>query len=113
MQISFLLRGIVIGFSIAAPVGPIGVLCIRPTLAHGRTTGLVSGLGAAAADALYGCVAGFGLTFVSNLLVSQQLWFRLPRFSAGWVWQVPARACSLRGYWSWVCSTVRRSGGSF
>jgi threonine/homoserine/homoserine lactone efflux protein len=66
----------IIGFSIAAPVGPIGVLCIRRTLAEGRTSGFVSGLGAASADALYGCVAGFGLTFISSFLVGQQTWLR-------------------------------------
>ncbi len=77
MSSQFLLRGLIIGFSIAAPVGPIGVLCIRRTLAEGRASGLVSGLGAATADAIYGCVAGFGLTFVSNFLVSQQAWLRL------------------------------------
>ena len=76
-DLSFLLRGFIIGFSIAAPVGPIGVLCIRRTLAEGRIYGLVSGLGAATADAIYGCVAGFGLTFVSNFLISQQIWLRL------------------------------------
>jgi len=72
-----MLRGLIIGFSIAAPVGPIGVLCIRRTLAEGRASGLVSGLGAATADATYGCIAGFGLTFISNFLVSQQVWLRL------------------------------------
>ncbi len=77
MDISFFLRGLIIGFSIAAPVGPIGVLCIRRTLAQGRASGVVSGLGAATADAIYGCVAGLGLTFVSNLLIDQQLWLRL------------------------------------
>ncbi|AFZ31041.1 Lysine exporter protein (LYSE/YGGA) [Gloeocapsa sp. PCC 7428] len=77
MNISFLLQGMILGFSIAAPVGPIGVLCIRRTLAHGHTAGLVSGLGAATADAFYGCIAGFGLTLVSNFLVNQQLWIRL------------------------------------
>ena len=77
MDLPFLLRGLIIGFSIAAPVGPIGVLCIRRTLADGRAAGLISGLGAASADAVYGCVAGFGLTFVSNFLVSQQLWLSL------------------------------------
>jgi threonine/homoserine/homoserine lactone efflux protein len=77
MDMSFLLRGIVIGLSIAAPVGPIGALCIRRTLAEGRAVGLASGLGAASADALYGCVAGFGLTAISGFLVSQQLWLRL------------------------------------
>lgn len=77
MDLSFLLRGLLIGFSIAAPVGPIGVLCIRRTLAAGRAVGLVSGLGAATADAIYGCIAGFGLTFISNFLIGQQVWLRL------------------------------------
>ncbi len=77
MDIGFFLRGLAIGFSIAAPVGPIGVLCIRRTLAEGRAAGLVSGLGAATADAVYGCVAGFGLTFISGTLISQQVWLRL------------------------------------
>lgn len=77
MDMSLLVRGLIIGFSIAAPVGPIGVLCIRRTLADGRAIGLVSGLGAATADALYGCVAGFGLTGISAFLVGQQTWLRL------------------------------------
>jgi threonine/homoserine/homoserine lactone efflux protein len=77
MDYSLFLRGLVIGFSIAAPVGPIGVLCIRRTLADGQISGLVSGLGAATADAFYGCVAGFGLTFISSFLVGQKLWLSL------------------------------------
>ena len=77
MDISFFLRGLLIGFSIAAPVGPIGVLCIRRTLAEGRAYGFVSGLGAATADAAYGFVAGFGLTFVSSFLVNQGPWLRV------------------------------------
>lgn len=77
MSVAFWLQGLLIGFSIAAPVGAIGVLCIRRTLADGRVVGLVSGLGAATADALYGCVAGFGVTAISNFLVSQQVALRL------------------------------------
>jgi len=77
MEINVFLRGLLIGFSIAAPVGPIGVLCIRRTLAEGRLSGLISGLGAATADALYGSIAGFGLTFISNILIGQQIWLRL------------------------------------
>jgi threonine/homoserine/homoserine lactone efflux protein len=77
MDIGFLLRGLIMGFSVAAPVGPIGVLCIRRTLAEGRASGLVSGLGAATADAIYGCIAGFGLTFISSIFISQQVWLRL------------------------------------
>ena len=67
------LKGLAIGFSIAAPVGPIGVLCIRRSLADGVLQGLASGLGAATADAAYGCVAAFGLTAVSGFLTRQQL----------------------------------------
>jgi threonine/homoserine/homoserine lactone efflux protein len=77
MDLSFFARGFVIGLSIAAPVGPIGVLCIRRTLAEGRAIGFVSGLGAATADALYGAVAAFGLTAISGVLVQQQFWLQL------------------------------------
>lgn len=77
MDIGLLLRGLIIGFSIAAPVGPIGVLVIRRTLAEGRLTGLVTGLGAATADALYGCIGAFGLTLVSGALLGGQLWLRV------------------------------------
>lgn len=71
---AILVKGVVIGVSIAAPVGPIGVLCIRRSLALGRRAGLLSGLGAATADALYGCVAAFGITAMSVFLLGQQVW---------------------------------------
>jgi len=71
------LRGVVVGFSIAAPVGPIGVLCIRRSLASGMRVGLAVGLGAATADAAYGCVAGFGLTAISGFLQAQKVWLAL------------------------------------
>jgi threonine/homoserine/homoserine lactone efflux protein len=71
------LEGVVIGLAVAAPVGPIGVLCIRRTLAEGHASGFVSGLGAATADAAYGSVAALGLTFVTSLLVGAESWLRL------------------------------------
>ena len=77
LALNFLCKGIIIGFSIAAPVGPIGVLCIRRSLAEGQRIGLVTGLGAATADALYGCIAGFGLTAISNFLVGQKFYLGL------------------------------------
>lgn len=76
-QIALIFKGMVIGFSIAAPVGPIGILCIRRTLSGGRLLGLASGLGAASADALYGAVAAFGMTALSNILTTQQTWLKL------------------------------------
>ena len=68
------LRGLAIGFAIAAPVGPIGLLCIQRTLGGGYAAGFVSGLGAATADAAYGMVAAFGLTAISSLLLEWQVW---------------------------------------
>lgn len=76
-NLAFWWRGAVMGFAIAAPVGPIGLLCIQRTLNRGNWHGLVSGLGAATADALYGCVAGFGLTLIATFLVDQRFWLAL------------------------------------
>jgi len=61
-------QALLIGLSIAAPVGPIGLLVIQRTLLHGRTTGLATGLGAAAADALYGAVGAFGVSTLIQAL---------------------------------------------
>ncbi len=77
MAFNFLLKGMVIGLSIAAPVGPIGVLCIRLSLTEGQRVGFATGLGAATADAAYGCVAGFGLRAVSGFLMGYRLWLGL------------------------------------
>lgn len=63
-------EGFILGFSIAAAVGPISLLVIRRTLAEGRTIGMVSGLGVATADGLYGAVAAFGLTAITDVLVA-------------------------------------------
>ena len=76
MPISFL-KGLAFGFLLAATVGPMWILCFRRTLAHGRVFGLVSGMGVATADALYGIVAAFGLTAVSNFLLAQKFWLGL------------------------------------
>ncbi|MEK6751764.1 MAG: LysE family transporter [Chloroflexota bacterium] len=71
------LRAFLIGISIAAPVGPIGVLCIRRTLSNGKLAGFLSGLGAATADMLYGAMAAFGLTIISSFLVENAFWLQL------------------------------------
>src|SRR5216684_8487760 len=77
MLLVFLLKGIVVGIIIAVPVGPVGVLCVRRTIFQGRLAGFVSGLGAATADAIFGFIAAFGLTFVSDWLIGYQQWLRL------------------------------------
>lgn len=74
---SVFIKGLAVGIAIAVPVGPVGVLCVQRTLSRGKLVGLISGLGAATADALYGLVAGLGLTIISSFLVEQQLWLRL------------------------------------
>jgi threonine/homoserine/homoserine lactone efflux protein len=65
-------KGTAAGIAIAAPVGPVGVLCVRRTLASGRLAGMVSGLGAAVADALFGAVAAFGLTLVADWMTAHE-----------------------------------------
>ena len=77
MELTFFLKGIAIGFIMAIPIGPIGIMCIRKTLTEGRLSGLIIGLGAATADLFYGCVAAFGLTIISDTLNSQRIWIRL------------------------------------
>lgn len=77
MALSFFVRGLVIGLSIAAVVGPMSVLCMQRTLSRGFPFGLISGLGVATADAIYGSIAAFGVTAVAALLVSVQVWVRL------------------------------------
>jgi threonine/homoserine/homoserine lactone efflux protein len=72
MDISLLVKGLILGFSIAAPVGPIGILCIQRTTAYGFKSGLATGLGASTADGLYGAAAAFGLTVISTFLTKQQ-----------------------------------------
>ncbi len=66
------LVSLTIGIAAAAPIGPIGVMCLRRTLAEGPWVGLVSGLGAATIDALYSAIAAFGLTFISDLLMGHR-----------------------------------------
>ena len=70
-------QGIFIGFAISVPVGPIGLLCIRRSLADGRLVGFVCGLGAAAADVLYMMVAALGLTAVTSALMGHRGEFQL------------------------------------
>jgi threonine/homoserine/homoserine lactone efflux protein len=77
MNVALFFRGLMIGLSIAATVGPMSLLCIQRTIEHGRVYGLLSGMGIATADGLYGSIAGFGLTIITHFLVSQQLWIRL------------------------------------
>lgn len=77
MNLSFLLRGLLVGLAIAVPVGPTSILFINRALVEGFLSGFISALGAATSDALYGYIGIFGLTFITRLLFSQQLWIHL------------------------------------
>ena len=77
LQLEMLLRGLLAGVAIAAPVGPVNVFCISRTLSKGRTNGLIAGLGAATADTIYGAIAGFSISFVIHFLLREETWIRL------------------------------------
>jgi threonine/homoserine/homoserine lactone efflux protein len=77
MEMTFFFKGLIVGFVIAAPVGPIGILCAKRTLTYGRRAGFFSGMGAATADSFYGFIAAFGLTYISDFLIGHQSWLRL------------------------------------
>jgi threonine/homoserine/homoserine lactone efflux protein len=77
MELPLPVRGFLLGLSIAAVLGPIGLLCVRRTLASGFVVGFASGLGAATADASYAAIAGFGVTAVAAVLVDQRVWLRV------------------------------------
>ena len=72
MNGDFYLRGLLFGFTIAATVGPMSILCIQRTFQKGYLYGLVSGMGIATADAIYGSIAAFGLTVITSFLASEQ-----------------------------------------
>jgi threonine/homoserine/homoserine lactone efflux protein len=76
-DLELLLRGLLAGLAISAPVGPVNVLCISRTLSKGRMAGMISGLGAAAADTVYGGIAGFSISFVIQFLLREEFWIRL------------------------------------
>jgi threonine/homoserine/homoserine lactone efflux protein len=67
---AFAVRGFILGFTIAAAIGPISLLVIRRTLTEGGRSGFVSGLGVATADATYGAIAAFGIGAIAGTLAS-------------------------------------------
>ncbi len=77
MTFALPLRGIAAGLMIAAPVGPVNVLCIQRSIQKGWRSGIVSGLGAALVDTFYGGIAGFSISLVIEFLIKEQFWIRL------------------------------------
>ena len=70
-------KGMLIGLLASAPMGPVGILCVQRTLNKGRWYGFITGVGAAVSDIIYAAVAGFGMSFVMDLLNDQQTKFYL------------------------------------
>lgn len=75
MDLNFLFKGFIAGIVAGAPLGPIGVLCIRRILAKGGIVGFVSGLGVATADAVYGSIVALGITFIIDIIIGHKIWF--------------------------------------
>jgi len=80
MDLSLALKGVLIGLSVAAPIGPMSMLTMRRAIERGLAAGLFSGLGIALADATYGAIAAFGLTSLSDQLIDHQ---RIIRIAGG------------------------------
>lgn len=77
MPFLYLLEGIAIGFLLATPIGVVGILCIKRTLASGRRQGFLTGLGGASADLIFATVAAFGIRLISDFVVAEQYGIRL------------------------------------
>jgi threonine/homoserine/homoserine lactone efflux protein len=76
-SLELLIRGAICGVIIAAPVGPVNVICVQRTITKGWRSGLISGFGSMLADSVYGAIAGFSVSFVIGWLIREQFWIRL------------------------------------
>jgi threonine/homoserine/homoserine lactone efflux protein len=74
---SILFKGVAAGILVSAPLGPIGVIQIQRTMHKGVKAGLISGQGIAIADTLYAIIAGFGVTYLSSFLLTQNTTFNI------------------------------------
>ena len=70
-------KGLILGFLVAAPVGPIGLLCMDRSLRHGKLSGFATGMGAAVADTLYGAIAAIGIASVMSFLTGHERELRI------------------------------------
>jgi threonine/homoserine/homoserine lactone efflux protein len=77
LELTFFIKGLILGFIICVPFGPIGLLCVRRTLMDGKGAGVAAVLGASVVDAIYCAIAGFGITYISNFLTNERTILRL------------------------------------
>ncbi|MBS2967670.1 LysE family transporter [Metabacillus sp. KIGAM252] len=71
------LKAFILGFSVSAPVGPIGILCIQRTLSKGKSAGFLTGFGAVTANIIYAAIAAFGFSMVSSFLLKYELYLKI------------------------------------
>src|SRR5690349_13839804 len=69
-------KGLIVGFCLAAPVGPIAAICVQRTISKRLISGVLSGMGAAVADAVYGAIAAFGATIISEFIIAERNWLQ-------------------------------------
>jgi threonine/homoserine/homoserine lactone efflux protein len=77
VELAFFIKGLILGFIICVPFGPIGLLCVRRTLMDGKVAGIASVLGASVVDAIYCAIAGLGVSYISNFLTNERMVLRL------------------------------------
>jgi threonine/homoserine/homoserine lactone efflux protein len=77
VELTFFIKGLILGFIICVPFGPIGLLCVRRTLMDGKVAGIASVLGASVVDAIYCAIAGLGVSYISNFLSDERMVLRL------------------------------------
>jgi threonine/homoserine/homoserine lactone efflux protein len=77
MELAFFIKGLILGFIICVPFGPIGLLCVHRTLMDGKVAGIAAVLGASVVDAIYCAIAGLGVSYISNFLTNERTVLRL------------------------------------
>ena len=77
MELAFFIKGLILGFIICVPFGPIGLLCVHRTLTDGKVAGIAAVLGASVVDAIYCAIAGLGVSYISNFLTNERTVLRL------------------------------------
>ncbi len=77
LALELLIKGVIAGLAISAPVGPVNVFCASRAIEKGRRAGVTAGLGAVAADTIYGAIAGFSISYIIQFLLREEFWIRL------------------------------------
>ncbi len=76
-MLEYFLKTIFVGFCLSSIIGPISILCIKQTIANGYKAGFIASFGATTAETFYAAVIAFGLTFISDFLIAQQLYLHI------------------------------------